>query len=84
MRQKISVAPGQPPKEAELVDLEESKEGWSEYKLADGVTIRLKQVVTEVWRILEEFDPEGNPQYFVKSVGVMTVLAPESAKKRTH
>lgn len=84
MRQKITI-PGQPePKEAELIDLEESKEGWSEYKLADGVTIRLKQVVTEVWRILGEFDVEGNPQYFVKSVGVMNVLAPEDMKKKVN
>lgn len=84
MRQKITL-PGQTsPKDAELVEVEESREGWSEYKLADGAKLRLKPVVMEVWRILDEFDPEGNPQYFVKSAGILTVLAPEELKRKPN
>lgn len=81
MRTKITL-PGQPPQDAELVDVEEAKEAWNELKLADGSALRLKQVVTEVWRLVDVWDPEGNPQYYVKSAGILTVQAPEHLKRK--
>lgn len=82
MRGKISPGPGQPPRDAESVDVDEAKENWNEYRLADGSTLRLKQVVTEIWRIEGAYDPEGNPMYAIKSAGVMTVNAPPELKKK--
>ncbi len=82
MRAKISPGPGQPARDAESVEIEESKEAWNEYRLTDGSVIRFKPVVTEIWRLEDQYDQEGNPQYVVKSAGVMTVNSPESLKKR--
>jgi hypothetical protein len=84
MRRKISPGPGLPEKEAELIDVEEAREHWNEYRLADGSTLRVKQVLTEVWRVEGEFDPDRNPLYVVRSAGIMTVVAPENLKKKVN
>lgn len=84
MRQKISIGPGQPERDAELVEITESQERWSEYKLSDGTVLRLKPVALEVWRLDDAWDAEGNPQYFFKSAGVMSVNAPANLKKKVQ
>jgi len=84
MRRKISIAPNQPPRDAELMEVDESSETWCTYKLSDGTTLKIKQVAMEIWRIIDAFDPEGNPQYFVKSAGVMSVIAPEELRKKVE
>lgn len=80
-RRKIQLQPGGPPKEAELVPISQSQEYWNEYILQDGSVVRLKTVTTEIWRVLDEYDQEGNPVYFVKSGNVLTVIAPESLRR---
>jgi hypothetical protein len=84
MRAKISPGPNVPPQDAELIEVEEAKEAWNEYRLIDGSIIRVKQVATEVWRIEGAYDQEGNPQYVLKTAGVMTVHAPDSLKKKVN
>ncbi len=81
---KIQFAPGQPLEEAVRVDIEESKEPFAEYTLADGTKLRVKQVAMEVWRLTEKFDPEGNPFYFLKSAGLMVVEAPAGLKRKAN
>ncbi len=81
IKRKITVQPGQPPKEAELVDVVNSQETWNQYLLSDGSTLRSKQVVTEVWRIVGEYDADGNPSYVLKSGGILVVNAPDELRK---
>lgn len=81
IRRKIAVAPGGPNKDGELVEVQQSSEQWNQYLLADGSVIRFKAVVTEVWRIIDEHDSEGNPAYIVRSRNVVTVTAPEELRK---
>ena len=57
-------------------------EHWNEYLLTDGSVLRLKSVVTEVMRIADRFDAEGNPVYVVKSAQIVAVSPSERAKKR--
>jgi len=80
-RGKIA-APGQPEREAEKVEVDTATEPWSEYKLEDGATLRLKQVVTEVWRLIGQYDPAGNPQYVLKTAGILVVNAPDNLKRK--
>lgn len=84
MRQKVIPGPGQPEHEAELVEVVESKERWSEFSLSDGSTIRMRQIITEVWRLEDAWDAEGNPQYFIKSAGIMIVNAPDNLKRKVQ
>jgi hypothetical protein len=84
MRAKISAQPGQPPQDAERIDIAEVKEGMglTDIRLTDGSELRLKTVVLEVWRLEGVYDAENNPQYVVRSAGVMTVHAPENLKRK--
>jgi hypothetical protein len=77
----VSVAPGQPPKLAELMEIVTSDERPSNYNLDDGTSLRIKTTVMEVWRLIDEYDPEGNPMYVLKAVGNMSVFAPDALKK---
>jgi hypothetical protein len=80
-RRKIHVAQGQPPKEAELIDVNSTNEQWSTYLLADGTVLKLKAVVTEVWRVIGEFDNDGNPQYVTKTGNLLVVNAPDELRR---
>lgn len=79
--QKTIVTPSGQTKEGELVDVDHADERWSEYRLTDGTFLKMKPVVTEVWRLQDEYDAEGNPQYVVKSTMVVSVVTPASLRK---
>lgn len=81
VRRKITLGPGGPQKDAELAEVQQSSEQWNQYLLADGSVIRFKAVVTEVWRLVDEYDNEGNPAYLVNSRNVVTVIAPDELRK---
>jgi hypothetical protein len=80
MRRKIAI-PGEPPKDAELVEVTNAEERWNQYLLSDGTVLRTKAVVTEVWRVIDEFDAEGNPKYVMKSGGILVVNAPDELRR---
>ncbi len=62
--------------EAEQIDFEPMKEEWNEYSLSDGNVLRLKIIVTSIFRT-EEKDPiTGFPLYFVQSNNVVTGYMP--------
>lgn len=77
----MSVGPNGPVVDAELVDVQSSQESWSQYLLGDGTSLKLKVVVTEVWRAVDVYDAEGNPQYIVKSGNILVVNAPDELRK---
>ena len=81
MRKKISVRPDEPPKEAELVEVTSSSEQWSSYLLSDGTQVKQKVVLTEIWRVIDEYDNEGNPVYVLKSSGIINIQAPEELRR---
>jgi hypothetical protein len=56
------------------------KEEWNEYQCEDGTILRLKVVVSEVFR-LDEYDPDGKPRYLIKSSNVLSASVPETLKK---
>ena len=47
----------------EPVDIVSSKDGWSEFQLADGALIRAKAVVLDVKKMAGQFNAEGEPIY---------------------
>ena len=68
--------------DAELVEVQSSQESWSQYLLGDGTSLKVKVVVTEVWRADGKFDNEGNPMYIVKSGNILVVNAPDNLRKQ--
>jgi hypothetical protein len=68
---------------ADVVELGYRPEGeyWNEYLLDDGTVLRFKGVVTGVFRVEGQYDPEGNPMYAVRSNNIVSVSAPDDMRK---
>ena len=80
-RRKMVLQPGQPPKDVEPVSVTSSQENWNEYLLSDGSVLKTKTVLTEAFRVIGEYDAEGNPSYVIRQGGILVVNAPEELRK---
>lgn len=79
---KVQAVAGGPLVDGLEIPVLESSEKWSEYKLEDGTTLRIKQVLIEVVRT-GGFDAEGNPTYVVKAQPVLSLVdVPENLKRK--
>jgi hypothetical protein len=67
--------------EGTVVPFQTTGEHWNEYLLDDGTVLRIKLVAMEVVRADDQFDPQGNPLYFLQSQNVLAVNAPERLRK---
>lgn len=63
------------------IEVLDAKERWSEYRLADGTTMRLKSVMIAVFREDGRQSPDGEPVYNMKSTLITDVRAPAAAAK---
>lgn len=81
-RRKIPLGPTGPAVDAELIDVQSANESWSQYLLGDGTSLKLKVVATEIWRVVDAYDNDGNPQYIVKSGNILVVNAPDELRKK--
>ena len=66
--------------EATEVGFKSLKEEWNEYQADDGTVLRLKIVLSEIFR-LDEYDQDSKPIYVVKSSNVLSSSVPEHLKK---
>jgi hypothetical protein len=64
------------------MDFKTISEEWNEYQSADGSTIRIKLVMTNIVK-LDKTDQDGNPIYVAKTSNVMAVSLPGKSKKGT-
>lgn len=55
------------------VEVVETKEAWSEYRLADGTVLRIKPVLIAITRVEGEEATTGEPVYNLKSTLVTDV-----------
>jgi hypothetical protein len=62
------------------IEMLEATERWSEYRLADGTTLRLKPVVIAVFRA-GQYTEDGEPVYNMKSTLITDVRAPAALSK---
>jgi hypothetical protein len=63
--------------EAEKVDYKPIEEPWSLYRLEDGTTVKLKLVVSEVFRLPHPDPVTGLPQLMVRSSNIISVEPPQ-------
>ena len=68
--------------DATEVEFQTRKEDWNEYQLMDGTVIKMKMVVSGVFRIDGQYDNERNPVYQIKSGNVAAVTSPDTLKKK--
>ena len=50
--------------DATEVDFQTRKEDWNEYQLMDGTAIKMKLVVSEIFKVPDQFDKEGKCAVF--------------------
>ncbi len=81
VRRKIATGPGQF-HDAELIEVQQAQEQWNQYLLGDGTIVKLKVVVTEIWRLDGEYDNDGNPRYVIKSGNILVVNAPDDLRRQ--
>jgi len=63
------------------IEILEAKEKWSEYRLADGTTLRLRPVMIAVFRADGQYTPDGDPVYNMKSTLITDVRGPGPTAK---
>lgn len=56
-------------------------EDWNTYQLEDGTELKMRLIVSEVFRVDGQFDQEGNPVYVVKSTNLLVAKSPDHLKK---
>ena len=66
----------------ESVDIVSSKDGWSEFNLADGTIIRAKAVVLDVKRMLDQYNTDGEPIYELQLTMINQTRVPDKLKKK--
>lgn len=83
IRKKIPSPPDGRERDAELIPIKTSNENSNVYELEDGSVLSLKTVVTEIWRVDDVYDQEGNPFYLTKSTNIATVTSPQKLRRQT-
>ena len=63
------------------IEMLEAKERWSEYRLADGTTLRLKPVMIAIFRAEGQYTQDGEPVYNMTCTLITDVRAPEALTK---
>ena len=79
--EKVSLNLGGRQVAATPIEVNQCSEKWNEYFLEDGSVVKMKLVVKKIFRVDGEYDPDGNPVYFVQSTNVTTVSSPKHLRK---
>ena len=67
---------------ADELEITDTKEPWSMYTLEDGSTLKFKQNLVNIYKLVDKFRPTGEPIYVFKMAGLVdVVVAPELMKK---
>jgi len=69
--------------DATEIEFQTRKEDWNEYQLMDGTVIKMKLVVSEIFRIDGMYDDVGNPVYQIKSTNLPVVRSPDDLKRKS-
>ena len=74
------------PRTGEPVDATEighrsSGEHWNEHLLDDGTVVRVKLIVTNVYRLDARYNDKGEPVYLIESNNVVSISVPQELKQ---
>ncbi len=57
-------------------------EHWNEHLLDDGTVVRVKLIVTNIYRIDDAYNDKGEPVYMIESSNVVSTSVPEELMKK--
>lgn len=66
----------------EVLEFEAKNEAWNQYALEDGTSMKMKLVLLEVVRLLNEFTPTGEPVYIFSAQQIVGITSPDGLKKK--
>jgi hypothetical protein len=66
----------------EVLEFEAKAENWNQYTLEDGTSVKMKVVLLEVVRVLNEYGPAGDPIYIFTAQQITGTSSPENLKKK--
>jgi hypothetical protein len=66
----------------EPVDIVSSKDGWSEFQLADGTLVRAKATLLDVKKMVGQFNADGDPVYELQLTMINQARVPDALKKK--
>lgn len=67
----------------ETIEFEPTAEPWTQYKLADGTEVKMKTVLLNAAR-LDEFNEQGDPVYQFQFQQILSIVAPDSLKRKAQ
>jgi hypothetical protein len=76
---RVQIGPGKFV-DAQRLDFKPVAEPWCEFDCEDGTRVRIRLLVSEIYRLEGQRTPDGDPVYFVKSQNLMTAVVPEELK----
>ena len=65
----------------ETVDFDVEKEAWNVYLLSDGTKLKMRAIVSQVVRLENQYNAQGDPVYFVQSQNVLNAEVPDHLKQ---
>lgn len=66
----------------EVLEFEAKTENWNQYTLEDGTSVKMKVVLLEVVRVVNEYGPNGEPVYIFTAQQITGTSAPDGLKKK--
>jgi predicted TIM-barrel fold metal-dependent hydrolase len=69
---------------SEPIDIVSSRDGWSEYTLADGTVIRTKCALLDVKQMVGQYNAEGEPIYVLQMTMINQARVPDQLKKTLY
>ncbi|MDD3366569.1 MAG: hypothetical protein WCS59_07165 [Sphaerochaetaceae bacterium] len=87
MEKKVKIQVPQPDggfEEKVAIELEivENSDKWSSSKLSDGATLRYQHPILKAFKLVDEYDAEGNPIYMVNHASLLSVSVPDEIKQK--
>jgi hypothetical protein len=70
--------------QGEIVEFVPPPEVFQIYQLSDGTVIKLKTVLLEVVRVIEEYGPTGDPIYSFTAQQIINPTSPENLKQKKN
>lgn len=70
--------------EIEKMEFTPVTEAWTCYRLDDGIVVKMRLIVTEIFKMPEVDALTGLPQFIVKSSTVMSVDPPSASRSDVH
>jgi hypothetical protein len=68
--------------EADKIPVSGMREEWNQYMLEDGTVLRVRLIVSDVLRVVGEYNSDGDPVYIIKSTNFVNSDVPSQLRKK--